>query len=292
MNGVAATSLGVMRIAGYVAITLPLMLVQAAGLSAGLTYVERLPLFYHRLICRIFGFRVKVIGERSSALPTLFVSNHVSYLDIELLGSLIPGSFVAKSEVRTWPLFGWLARLQRTVFVERRARSSAAQQRDSLTGRLQAGNNLILFPEGTSSDGNRVLPFKSALFSAAEIEIGGAPPTVQPVSIAYTRLDGVPLGRDWRPFLAWYGDMGLASHLWDAVRLGRVTVEVEFHRPVSIAEFGTRKRLAEYCYGVVSAGLAAANSGRREPPPAKPSTASPPVAAAPPARDLDHAVAT
>jgi len=292
VTGLAATGLGLLRIGGYLAVTVPLTLIQAFGLLAGMSYVERLPVFYHRLVCWMLGFRIDVVGERSSTQPTLFVANHVSYLDVEMLGSLIPGCFVAKSDVRDWPVFGWLARLQRTVFVDRRVRSTTAQQRDSMTGRLQAGTNLILFPEGTSSDGNRVLPFKSALFSAAEIDVGGAPLTVQPVSIGYTRLDGIPLGRDWRPFLAWYGDMGLAPHLWGAVRLGIVTVVVEFHRPVSIAEFGTRKRMAEHCHAVISAGLVAANSGRRQPVPAKSSPASPPVAAAPPARDLDHAVAT
>ena len=134
----------------------------------------------------------------------LFASNHVSYADIAVLGSLIAGSFIAKAEVAHWPLFGWLAKLQRTVFVDRRVRSTQLQ-RDAMTERLAAGDALILFPEGTSGDGNRVLPFKSALFSAAERMQAIVPIAVQPVSIAYTRLDGMPLGRLLRPFIAWYG---------------------------------------------------------------------------------------
>ena len=97
----------------------------------------------------------------------LFAANHVSYLDITVLGSLLDASFIAKTEVAGWPLFGWLARLQRSVFIDRRARSTA-HQRDSIAARLAAGEALILFPEGTSGDGNRLLPFKSALFSVAD----------------------------------------------------------------------------------------------------------------------------
>src|SRR3546814_11127808 len=104
--------------------------------------------------------------------------------------------------------------------------------------RLDAGDDLILFPEGTSGDGNAVLSFKSALFSAAARCPQGHPVTVQPVSIAYTRLDGLPLGRYLRPFFAWYGDMELGSHLWHAISLGRVTVVVEFHEPVTLEQFG------------------------------------------------------
>jgi len=137
-----------------------------------------------------------------------------------------------------------------------------AGQRDALGERLREGDNLVLFPEGTSSDGSRVLPFKSSLLAVAEREINGQPLTVQPVSIAYTRLDGMPMGRYLRPFFAWYGDMDLAGHLWHAVGLGRVTVVVEFHDPVTLEQFGSRKALSDHCYEVVSRGVAAALAGR------------------------------
>src|SRR5256714_15267935 len=144
--------------------------------------------------------------------PVLFPANPVSYLDITIFSSLIAGSFVAKREVAGWPLFGWLAKLQRSVFIDRQVRSTA-DQRDSIAGRLAAGDALILFPEGTSGDGNRVLPFKSALFSVADQPATG-PVTVQPVSIAYTRLNSMPIGRRYRPLFAWYGAMPMAPHLW------------------------------------------------------------------------------
>src|SRR3546814_4434579 len=127
----------------------------------------RLRHWYHQRACRLLGIQVGRRGEPSRRHPTLYVVNHVSYLDIEVLGALLAVSFVAKAEVATWPFFAWLARLQETVFVERRGRH-AARHRDEMTRRLEAGDDLVLFPEGTSGDGHRVLAFKSALFSVAE----------------------------------------------------------------------------------------------------------------------------
>ncbi len=191
----------------------------------------------------------------------LFVSNHCSYSDVMVLGSVIMGSFVAKAEVARWPVFGFLAKLQDTVFVERTG-IRAREQRDGMIQRLAAGDNLILFPEGTSDDGNRVLPFKSALFSVAQHPLeNGDTVKIQPVSIAYTQLDGMPTGRALKPYLAWYGDMELASHLWELAGLGMITVEVIFHTPVAMSAFGSRKALAAHCHETVSAGVAAANSG-------------------------------
>lgn len=252
---------GLLRLAGYLSLTLALLPVQALAVALGLRLAERLPRVYHRLCTRILGFQLVVRGERLPERPMLYVCNHVSYLDITILGAIITGCFVAKSEVAGWPGFGLLARLQRTVFVERR-RSAVARHGDAIADRLKAGDNLILFAEGTSSDGTRVLPFKSGLLAAAEREVAGRPLTVQPVSIAYTRLNGMPLGRGLRPFLAWYGDMDLLPHLWEVVALGRITVVVEFHSPTSLAEAGSRKALAAACRSAVAAGVARANSGR------------------------------
>ena len=165
-----------------------------------------------------------------------------------------------------WPLVGWLARLQRSIFVDRRVGSTAAQ-RDAMARRLEAGDALILFPEGTSGDGNRVLPFKTALFAAVGGRAGAENVTVQPVSIAYTRLDGIPLGRHCRPFVAWYGAMSLAPHLWTLLALGTLEAVVEFHPSASLAECGSRKALARYCHARIVAGTGTALSGRRQPVP-------------------------
>jgi lyso-ornithine lipid O-acyltransferase len=253
-----------LRVILYLAVTLPLMPVQALLLLLRAPFARRLPHLYHRLCCRIFGLELQVVGAVSPVRPTLFVANHVSYLDIEALSAAVETSFVAKREIAAWPFFGWLAKLQQTVFVERRA-SAVAGERDELARRLDAGGNIVLFAEGTSNDGNRLRPFKSALFSVAERTVKGAPLTVQPVTIAYTRLDGLPLGRSIRPFVAWYGDMDLVPHLWFLLGLGRLTAVLQFHEPVTLAAFGRRKELAAHCQTMIAQGLEAANFGRSLP---------------------------
>lgn len=233
---------------------------QLVAVVFGLRLAERIPLLYHRGVCRIIDVRVVRRGGMSPARPTLFVCNHTSYLDISALGALIPGAFIAKREVASWPLFGLLAKLQRSVFVERRP-GRAAAHRDEMAERLATGDNLILFPEGTSNDGNRVLPFKSALFAVAERAPRDAPLTVQPVSIAYTKVGGLPMLRHTRPLFAWYGDMELAGHLWRMVGHGPVTVEVEFHPAVTFDRFGSRKLLAAHCHARIATGVSAAIHG-------------------------------
>jgi 1-acyl-sn-glycerol-3-phosphate acyltransferase len=233
-----------------------------------------LPVFYHNWCCRILGFRIRVVGTPTTRRPVLFAANHISYTDITVLGSIIPGSFIAKAEVADWPFFGWLAKLQRSVFVDRRVRSTVAQ-RDTISKRLAAGDALILFPEGTSGDGNRVLPFKTALFGAVEQAKSLSPVIVQPVSIAYTRLDGMPIGRLYRPLFAWYGAVDLAPHIWSMIGLGTVEVVVEFHPPTFLSDCGSRKALAAYSYARIAGGLAGALFGRPQPMPEPPPHATP-----------------
>ena len=257
------------RLALYCAWTAGLMPVQLIGLALRRRWTSTLPVFYHRWCCRILGFRIRVIGTPTQERPVLYAANHISYIDITVLGSMIPGSFVAKSEVARWPFFGWLAKLQRSVFVDRRVRSIATQG-EVIGKRLAAGDALILFPEGTSGDGNRVLPFKSALFGAARQGEGVGPVIVQPVSLAYTRLDGIPIGRLYRPLFAWYGAVDLVPHLWSMVGLGTVEVVLEFHPPTSLSDCGSRKALAEYCHSRIAGGLAGALFDRRQPMPDPP----------------------
>jgi 1-acyl-sn-glycerol-3-phosphate acyltransferase len=259
----AGNALKVGRVLLYAVWTLPLMALQVVLLATDSRHAMRLPMIYHRVCCRILGFRVGVFGTPSRRRPTLFVANHASYTDITILGALIEGSFVAKSEISKWPFFGWLAKLQRTVFVDRRIRTTA-KQRGDLGARLEAGDNLILFPEGTSNDGIRVRPFKSALLSVAERTHRGEPVAVQPVTVAYTRLDGMPIGRLDRPVFAWYGDMDLMPHMWHLLGRGTIAVEVEFHPVVTLGDFASRKALTEHCQRVIAAGLAIALSGRRD----------------------------
>lgn len=252
---------GALRLSVYLGVTLALSPLQLILLLLRVRGRSLLPRFYHRLCCRLIGLDVEIRGRISTATPTLFVSNHTSYFDIPVLGSLIEGSFVAKTEVGSWPIFGWLSKMQRTVYVDRR-RGTTHRQRDDLQKRLDAGGNLVLFPEGTSNDGNRVLPFRSALLSVAEREARGSKLTVQPVSVSYTRLSALPMGYGNRPYLAWYGDMTLGGHLWHFARIAPARVVVEFHDPISIADFRSRKELTQHCYDRVSTGVANALHGK------------------------------
>lgn len=261
------------RLCAYVLVTLSLMPVQALLLALRSPLARRLPYLYHRLICRVLGIEVEIHGAISATRPTLFVSNHISYLDIEVIGATLEACFVAKREIAGWPIFGWLAKLQRTIFVERRS-TGVTEERDDLAKRLEEGENVVLFAEGTSSDGNRLKPFKSSLFSVAERTVQECPLTVQPVSVAYTRLDGMPIGRQWRPFFAWYGAMDLAPHLWTLLGLGRLTVILIFHPTLTMADAGSRKALAAACQAVIGRGLEAANSGRLVAPSPSPGVAA------------------
>jgi len=217
---------------------------------------------YHRLVAAIFGIHIHVIGRPVRGEGVLLVANHTSWADIVIFSAATPLSFVAKAEVAGWPFFGTLARLQRTVFVERERRSATGEVRDAIRERLLAGDTLLLFPEGTSNDGNRILPFKSALLGAAEARLAsGAHVKVQPVSATYTGLHGLPMGRENRPLFAWYGEMELVPHLWEALLAGPLDVVVQFHEPLSLDDMD-RKALAANARRTVQAGLAQALAGR------------------------------
>jgi len=264
MRDIHDPATAVLRMIGCLLWTLAMAPLQALLLLAGaVSLARRNARWYWRGIGQILGLRLVVRGALSERRPTLFVSNHTSYLDIIALGSLLDAAFVAKSEVRGWPGIGIVARLGRTVFVDRR-RGKSREHRDALLDRLtRARESVILFPEGTTGDGNLVRAFKSALLSAAAVkDRDGHPLAVQPVTIAYTRLDGMPLGHGLRHLYSWYGDMALGPHLWTMVGLGITTVEIELHPVVTLDQFGSRRALADHCHRLIANGLALANAGR------------------------------
>ncbi len=254
--------LGAARLAASLLWTLCLLPFQALAVALDHPLRTRIPLWYHRLNLKLLGLEVQVTGLAETHRPVLFVSNHSSYLDIAVLGSLVRGSFIAKAEVATWPLFGWLAKLQNSVFVDRRS-AHASRDLRRVRDRLASGDAMILFPEGTSSDGNRVLPFKTALFAVAEGSALERSLPVQPVSIVGIALDGIPLGRRLRSIYSWYGDMDLFSHLCHMVKQGRLTVAVHFHTPVTLLELGSRKALADHCWQVIALAIADSATGRQ-----------------------------
>jgi len=241
-------------------------LLQVSRSKSALSFPHR----YFKWLCRVLGIRIETLGTPVAEGPLLIAANHTSYFDIPVLGATGPFAFIAKTEVQRWPFFGLCADLSRTIFVDRNNRSRALHDRNQIQGRLRKGDRLVLFPEGTSSDGNGILPFKSSLLSVAELDAGseqsGRPLRcrVQPVSISYTRLNGLPMGRIKRPLFAWYGDMDLMPHLWAALAAGPFDVTVEFHPAVTAEQLGDRKALARYCENVVRKGVVEALSGRRQ----------------------------
>lgn len=214
-----------------------------------------LPPFWYRTIARLVGVQLEIVGKRVSG-PVLFVSNHVSWLDILVLGSVLPrAAFIAKREVAGWSIFGRCATLANSLFIDRTRRHASLDQTKEMQARLARGDSLILFAEGTSSDGTSIRPFKSALFAVAEQfpEL-----VVQPVSLVYTHVNGIPVSRADRCRIGWFGDMELLSHVIELIAMGTIRAEVRLHPPFSFADAGSRKTLARECERLVAAGMIAA----------------------------------
>lgn len=244
MSKVRATAL----LVGFFALTVPLMPVQALLIALSPSGARRFPHWYHKRVCRLLGVRLHIEGEVAKGKSVLLVSNHVSWLDIPVLSAVAPLSFVAKKEVSRWPFVSALAKLQRTVFVDRERRSAVGATTNEMAERLKAGDTIVLFAEGTSSDGNRVLPFKTSLFAAAKTTAKTEQPArdvvVQTLALVYEKLHGVPLGRGGRPKVSWYGDMEMQSHAWQLLKAGPLDVTIRIGPPIALEAFHDRKDLA------------------------------------------------
>jgi len=235
-------------VALFALVTLPLMPLQWLAVVLKLPLRRRIPVFYHRFVCRLLGIKVRCVGVPIGARPLLIVANHSSWLDISVITAQTPVVFVAKSEIARWPFFGLLAKLQRTVFVERDRRQKTGEVNAAIAQRLAEGDPVLLFGEGTAGDGNRVLPFRTALIGAAGAALAAAEHTaeiwIQPLSLAYVSQQGVPLGRYLRPRAAWYGKMSLVPHIARIARLGAVDVVVTWGEPIAYNGGTDRKLLA------------------------------------------------
>ncbi|MEP9350162.1 1-acyl-sn-glycerol-3-phosphate acyltransferase [Xanthobacter sp. KR7-225] len=277
-RGLANIRVGLV-LAAVLAVTAVGLPIQWAALRLRLPPRRRIPALYHRILLRLIGVRVHLNGAPAPARPLLLLSNHASWLDIPVIGSVTPLFFVAKSEVAGWPLVGLLAKFQRTVFVDRQRRHATGSVNREIAERLHEGDPVVLFAEGTSSDGNRVLPFRSALVGAVREAVAAAEAvTVQPMAVAYVRLQGLPMGRLHRPAAAWFGDIELAPHLLDVLRHGAIDVEVSFGTPLVLDGAHDRKEVTRDAEQAVRALCAASLLGRgARPAPAAPSAALPPA---------------
>lgn len=241
--------------AGLILLTVPfqaLVLLFCKGSSA---YV--LPFLWHRGVCRLLGVKIKVHGTPETGKQVFFVGNHLSYLDIPAIGSVIRGSFVAKKDVESWPLFGFLSKLQQTAFISR-SREDATREKTALDHYLSEGKSLILFPEGTSTDGQTVLPFKSSLFSIALREQVHGHLILQPFTVKLVLANGqTPTTQAVRDLYAWHNEMDtpLHTHLWLFAKSRGAELALVFHQPVRASEYKDRKVLAKVCHEHVSKGL-------------------------------------
>ncbi len=221
--------------------------------------------FYWHSVARLIGLQVRIIGAPAARRATrpkeralIYVCNHSSWLDIPAVGGTLHACFVAKDDVAGWPIVGTIARLGRTVFVSR-SRQGIGRERDQMQEKLAGGDDLILFPEGTSSDGSRVLPFHSSFFAAA---YGESRPLIQPVSVVYDRLAGLPVSRSSRCVFAWFGDMDLVPHVWRIAQWRGKRVTLLFHTPLDPADYPSRKALSQATWQVVADGAAALRQNR------------------------------
>lgn len=253
---------GNLRMAGrlvfVLAWTLLAMPLQAVFLCWPGLIKERFARIYWRGARLILGVRITVQGELSTARPVVFIANHCSWLDIVTLGSLLPGCFVAKGAIADWPFVNLIAKLGRTIFVSR-TKATLTRESDRLNSRLAAGDNIILFPEGTTSDGTRILKFQSAFLAIAEAP---ARPVIQPVTIVYDGLDGLPVRRRDRPMISWYGDMDLASHYPGIGRNGILHATIILDHEIAPGAFADRKTLAAALEARLTANAAALRQGR------------------------------
>lgn len=258
MIGTVRLVLGLLAVACTTAVLGP---IQMLAVHAGWPREDWPRKLWHRCNLAILGFRVHRVGKMSEKRPLLIASNHVSWADIEIIGAFDDISFVARADVEGWPLVGWLSRMQRTIYVDRNRRGKAGKQANEIALRLAQGVPIVLFPEGTTGDGNMILPFKSTLFGAAQMAVadGGLDRVhVQPVALVYTRTHGIAMGRQFRPKVSWIGDTDLAPHLVPVLKEGAIDIELHYGEPVEFAAGGDRKALAREMEQRVAGMMAAA----------------------------------
>jgi 1-acyl-sn-glycerol-3-phosphate acyltransferase len=238
----------VLSLAAFVAVFgPPRRIAQTFGWRLG----RRTPVWFQRLLCAGLGVSVRRHGAFSVETKQLIVANHVSWLDIPVLGSLEPMSFLAKKEIGDHPVGRELVALQGVVYVDRRRRSCIPAANARMAETMRAGSPVVLFAEATTGDGNRLLRFRSSHFEAvrqAALGTDAAAPVIQPIYLNYSRLAGLPMGRGERPRIAWYGDMTFLSHFSQFAQGGRVTCDVHIGAPIRLFPGMDRKsaaRLAE-----------------------------------------------
>lgn len=210
----------------------------------------RLVRAFNRVMCVILRIRIQRDGDLADQRPLLVVSNHSSYLDVFVLGALFPVSFTPKREVRSWPVIGFLCVLADCVFVERKP-SHMQEAREEMQDRLDTGKVVCIFPEGTTNNGRVVNTFKSGFFSLTEeVQM-----PVQPITLAYTTLNGVALTEANTDHVAWVGEATFFDHFWRFLGYRTLDVRVLVHPLQYARDFADRKVLSLQCETLVRGGL-------------------------------------
>ncbi len=208
-------------------------------------WTPRITQFVCRNALRIIGIGFEVQGSLMQE-PGAVVANHSSWLDIFVLNAREGIYFVSKAEVATWPVIGWLAQATGTIFINRNPKEARAQK-SVFKKRLLAGHKLLFFPEGTSTDTVRILPFKPTLFAAFYVPELRSKLHIQPVTVIYS----APPKYDAR-FYGWWGDMDFGTHLLQVLAVrSQGSVRVIYHSPVPVNNFQDRKKLAAHCESVI-----------------------------------------
>jgi 1-acyl-sn-glycerol-3-phosphate acyltransferase len=228
---------------------------------------HHIPQLFHRVVCRVLGVRITVTGAPPAPHEGgLIAANHVSWLDIPVISAHVPVSFVAKSEIAGWPVIGVLARLQQTLFIDRSRRAATADVAADMGRRLGQGDRIVLFGEGTTGDGSRILPFRTSLFAAvreALAEREEAEITVRPLAVLYIGRHGIPGGRAGRAQLAWYGAMELGPHLRSVLAGGPIDVRLVWGEPIRLGHGASRKTVARQAEAAIRLAAIEHFSGRR-----------------------------
>ncbi len=212
---------------------------------------ERIMSFCSTTVLCLAGVKVKVIGEQAKDRPLLVVANHLSYMDVPILSSHAVLNFTPKIEMKSWPLFGWMCKVQGSIFVDRRP-EKVKEVGEGIRATLRNNKAVCLFPEGTTGNGLHMLPFKSSFFGLAEEAYNDKELWVQPVAIAYRRIRNLPIDMTQWPEIAWYGDMELLPHLWNLLKIAPISAELTYLPPVKLEQFGNRKALSAHCESAIA----------------------------------------
>ena len=213
------------------------------------------PLFFYRIIKFITGIQINFDKNsyNKRIKGTLFVANHVSWFDIICLGTILNARFIAKKEVSEMGIFGFLAKLSNTFFIDNSNKNKIIEYNKLIKSKLEKGENFIIFPEGTTSDGNGVNQFKSSMLECAFNNKNET--FVQPISICYSKKNNIPMGLFLRRNIAWVGDTSMVEAMANLLSSGPITVDLVFHHVLDIKKFNNRKDLTLFCEEQILQGL-------------------------------------